>query len=415
MPGSPLPRLCLVALAALPVATTSAAAQPVATDAAGAPEFPRPARSWGGTVRSGPGKTDARIAALREGEPVTILGRSENAWNGFPWFHIRYGANRTGYQWGGILCPVGTALPGTYKVCQTKGAMLAATAPAHVHDLGAVPGAIAQPEGKRSFASQIGGTPDTGPLGTPLPAGLTRDAVLRLVAPEADPKRVTLVGAKPWPHLANGYVALVCAAHDPADLPPAGAPPGCDSNPDVYLGVLRMPPGGTPHLVARTPKGFVLNSDWAPPAGAPILLPSIAPEGADTWPAGRSDNSVSGFDLAPYRIAPGTYAFGLRSDQTEGYSGGYATFETLHLFQIDGTTLRRILAQPIYVMKMTAGDWNKDGTRQHDVSEDRLVLAVLPHLVAGHYELRVAELGKQPRSAILRWNPARQVYWVPGE
>lgn len=282
-----------------------------------------------------------------------------------------------------------------------------------IHDLGAVPGAITQPEGERSFANQIEGKISTSALGTTLPTGLTRNAVLRLVAPEVDPTTVTLVGAKPWPHLANGYVAVVCAAHDTADRPEAGAPLACEVNPDVYLGVLQMPPGGEPRLVALTPKGFALTSDWSPPPGAPILLPSVTPVDSDDWAANRSDASLAAFDLAPYRIAPDTYAFGLRSDQEEGYSGGFGTFETLHLFWIDGNTLRRILVQPIYASKMTAGDWNKDGTRQHEVSEGKLILGVLPHITAGHYDLRVTEIGEKRSTAVLRWDAAQRAYWVP--
>lgn len=259
-----------------------------------------------------------------------------------------------------------------------------------IHDLGAEPNA----------------------LGTTLPAGLTRNAVLRLVAPEVDPTMVTLVGAKPWPHLANGYVAVVCAAHDAADRPQAGTPPACVANPDVYLGVLRMPPGGEPRLVAPTPKGFVLTSDWSPPKGAPILLPSVTPADPDNWAADRSDASLAAFDLAPYRIAPDTYAFGLRSDQAELYSGGLGTFQTLHLFWIDGNTLRRVLAQPIDADGIYS-DWNKDGTRQHVESEAKLTLVVLPHMTAGHYDLRVTEIGKKGSTSVLRWDAAQRAYWVP--
>ena len=121
---------------------------------------------------------------------------------------------------------------------------------------------------------------------------------------------------------------------------------------------------------------------------------------------------MTAFDLAPYRIAPDTFAFGLRSDQYEGYAGGGANFETLHLFVVDGTTLRRVLAQSIYASSMTAGEWHKDGTRDHQFTESKLALSIAPSMTAGHNDLRVKELGTK-HQAILHWNAATGVYWVP--
>jgi uncharacterized protein YraI len=90
---------------------------------ANAAELPLPARSWGGVVRSGPGGDYPRVASLREGDAVTILARTGVTWNGFEWLKISYHGNQVGYQWGGILCPIGTALQGTYEVCQARDPM----------------------------------------------------------------------------------------------------------------------------------------------------------------------------------------------------------------------------------------------------------------------------------------------------
>lgn len=282
-----------------------------------------------------------------------------------------------------------------------------------VHDLSAVPGALKQPEGKRIFAAQIEGKTAATPLGASLPAGLGRDAIVRLVAPQANAALIILVGAKPWPHLANGYVAIVCVAQDAVDKKDnAGT---CSGRPAVDLGLLTMAPGGAAKLVARTPPGFVLTSDWTA-EGTPLLYPSVSPVDAgndNNFPPGRGDYEVAAFDLAPYRTAPGVFAFGLRSDQEEGYSGGGASFETLHLFVADGTNLRRVLAQPIYASSMIAGDWHKDGTRDHQVTESKLVVSIAPSMTAGHYDLRVRELGAK-HAALLHWNAAAGVYWVPG-
>lgn len=78
--------------------------------------FPFPAQSWGGIVRSGPGMNYRRQASLREGERITLLENSGVHMNGYDWFKIRY-RGRTGYQWGGIICPRGQAVSGTFQVC----------------------------------------------------------------------------------------------------------------------------------------------------------------------------------------------------------------------------------------------------------------------------------------------------------
>jgi len=95
----------------------------VGVSAANADELPIAARSWGGVVRAAPDDHAQRLASLREGETLTILAHTKVQLNGFEFFRIRYRVNRTGYQWGGILCPVGAALKGAFQVCPASGPM----------------------------------------------------------------------------------------------------------------------------------------------------------------------------------------------------------------------------------------------------------------------------------------------------
>ncbi|MEC9367616.1 MAG: MliC family protein [Pseudomonadota bacterium] len=78
--------------------------------------FPFEAKSWGGIVRSGPGQHFARAASLAEGERITVLQRTPETFQDRPWFLIRY-RGTTGYHWGGIICPIGQAVDGTFEVC----------------------------------------------------------------------------------------------------------------------------------------------------------------------------------------------------------------------------------------------------------------------------------------------------------
>jgi hypothetical protein len=64
--------------------------------------FPMPGASLGGIVRERPTMGSPKIASLRHGDPVTILGRAGEM-DGYTWFRIEF-RGRTGYQWGGIMC-----------------------------------------------------------------------------------------------------------------------------------------------------------------------------------------------------------------------------------------------------------------------------------------------------------------------
>jgi hypothetical protein len=80
-------------------------------------DFPAPAGSWGGVVRDGPGRQYRQLDTLKEGEPVTLMARSDVVEDGFPWFKISYRDGRTGYKWGGILCSTGAERPDLFKTC----------------------------------------------------------------------------------------------------------------------------------------------------------------------------------------------------------------------------------------------------------------------------------------------------------
>ncbi|BDA85564.1 hypothetical protein Sa4125_31060 [Aureimonas sp. SA4125] len=79
--------------------------------------FPRDAGSWGGVVRSGPGREYKRLTSLPEGARVTLLQDAGARENGFPWMKITYDGSKTGYQWGGILCSIDTPIPEVFETC----------------------------------------------------------------------------------------------------------------------------------------------------------------------------------------------------------------------------------------------------------------------------------------------------------
>lgn len=102
-----------------PVATP----KPTGTDAVAAADLSDngakgfPAMSIGGAVRSGPGMDFKQIASLKNGERLSIIAYSTVQMDGYEWFKIRFGGKKIGYQWGGIVCPIGKQIPGAFQSC----------------------------------------------------------------------------------------------------------------------------------------------------------------------------------------------------------------------------------------------------------------------------------------------------------
>lgn len=82
--------------------------------------LPYVAQSWGGIVRSGPGMHHQKLGSLYEGQKITVLHRTHEMMNGYPWMAIEYGDHKQrGYQWGGIICATDYARQDLHQVCKT--------------------------------------------------------------------------------------------------------------------------------------------------------------------------------------------------------------------------------------------------------------------------------------------------------
>ncbi|MGH7041767.1 MAG: PDZ domain-containing protein [Acetobacteraceae bacterium] len=278
-------------------------------------------------------------------------------------------------------------------------ASLGAGQAATVHSLGAVEGQLKTPQAKQYWQQQMAGKPGPDRLGVHLPPGLSAEAVAALLLPRADHAKPTLVGAKPWPGQAGRYVAIVCTGGEPFD---AGAPacqrpssgesgPGAPLPLHVYLGMLEVRPGSAPRLLARSGEieaAIDDKIDWS-------LTDLPAPDGTNT----DLPQSIDGFDLAPYRIAPGEPAFGLRAGWSTGYSGGSTNNTALYLFAPEDGRLHLVLAAPMSGFQDFAGKWHKNGTRDHSVTDEANILVATSNRTAGHYDLLVKAKD---------WNPVKQ-------
>ena len=81
-----------------------------------AESYPLSGKSYGGTVRSGPGLQYQQTGSLREGDAIQIVSGTGVMMDGYEWYQIRYRNGRPGYQWGGIMCS-NQPLPAIYKTC----------------------------------------------------------------------------------------------------------------------------------------------------------------------------------------------------------------------------------------------------------------------------------------------------------
>ncbi|MBE0097813.1 hypothetical protein [Citrobacter freundii] len=284
--------------------------------------------------------------------------------------------------------------------------LLASLSPAFattVQNLDAVPGAIQHTEGKQIFAEQMAGATPAKGFGE-LPQGLSENQWIGWVAPNENPNNLILTGAKAWGKEGK-YIGIACFADNQADAGQAKkyADNTCPENYNngrankLYLGVFSWQ-NQQLQPIARLEKPLNQISAWN----------KAAEKGSD-------DESVrplayyTKLDLAPYRIAPDTLAFGVRGGYSDAYSGGGAFYEVLELYTIKDSKIINVFSDLVYYYSDIAGDWNKDGTRQHDISESKYILKLRSAKTQGFYDLEVVNL-QDKSSQIFHWSESLQQY-----
>lgn len=272
-----------------------------------------------------------------------------------------------------------------------------------VQNLDAVPGAIQHSEGKKIFAEQMAGATPAKGFGE-LPQGLSENQWIGWVAPNENPNNLILTGAKAWGKDGK-YIGVACFADNQADAGQAKkyADNTCPENYSngrankLYLGVFSWQ---NQQLVpiARSEKPLNQISAWNKAADKESDDESVRPLAYYTK-----------LDLAPYRIAPDTLAFGVRGGYSDAYSGGGAFYEVLELYTIKDNKIINVFSDLVYQYQDIAGDWNQDGTRQHDISESKYILKLRSAKTQGFYDLEVVNL-QDKSSHIFRWSESLQQY-----
>jgi hypothetical protein len=278
-----------------------------------------------------------------------------------------------------------------------------------VHSLDRVEKNLKTPEAKKFFSEQMEGKPAPDLLGIHLPAVLPDSAITGLLVPPGDSAKRNLIGAKPWPVRPDLYVAIACTGgaepYSPNE-PRCARSPGDEKEPPlhVYLGVIEAKDGSAPHLVAASdPVDCAM--DWSKSG-----LPRQPMAADDTKDGIIVPQSFDRFDLARYKIAAEQPAFGLRGGWTESYSGGGANFTGLCLFTTEGDKLKQVLAVPMSAYSDVAGDWHKNQTRDHDITDAANVLIVSSNSTDGHFDLIVKGPAKGRQQRVFQWSKAGGAY-----
>jgi hypothetical protein len=269
-----------------------------------------------------------------------------------------------------------------------------------------LPAKLKTPEGKKVFEEQIEGKTPPDALGLHLPQGLASKDIAALVLPTANKAPLNAVGAKPLPDQPGLYAAVVCTG---GDVPTQATDSRCaefsgSAKPPLqaYLGLIETQPGAAPKLAAKpvAVNGLV---DWSD-----TDLPD-APDAAQGADGGIAPSAYESLDLAPYRIAPDQRAFGLRGTWSDGYAGGMGSYNALYLFAVVDGALKQVLAVPMSSYRSIAGDWNKDGTRNHETTEGANVLIVTKQMTSGHFDLLLkSRTGKGQQ--LYRWSATANAY-----
>jgi hypothetical protein len=254
--------------------------------------------------------------------------------------------------------------------------------------------------GKRArqrFDEGIAGQPAPNAFDTALPGFV--DAERARAWTEHPAATLDKVAARAWPGVADRWIVIA-----------AGRSDAVSQGLDVRLALLEVTGADTARpivkRVARTKQPLAPRAQFGllPEEYSPMICQDA--RCADPPTIEQPENVA--LDFAAYEIAPGERAFGVRTTWTEGYGGGYGSFEALSLFRADADRLVPILEVPVGVEKMQAGDWNDDSTRQHDMFEAELLLRMVSG-APGKAGITLAPRGGKSRQ-LYTWDPALGVY-----
>jgi hypothetical protein len=178
---------------------------------------------------------------------------------------------------------------------------------------------------------------------------------------------------KPWKYSPNGFIAV----YETAVLHPSGAGGAEEEYRTLSVGLV---------TVAKDERSVSVDARTA----APCRL--------------EKDVRFDRFDLAAYQLTETETAFGLRTIKNVMYAGGGGADEYLELFRTKDGAVVPILSTLMVSTALEAGEWRKDGTREHhDVGNGKgAFIRVLKVKTNGFFDFeKYISSGKH---AIFHWN-----------
>ena len=273
-----------------------------------------------------------------------------------------------------------------------------------VRSLSKVAGQIHSPEIMTHYQEQMDGVPRPDGLGYLAQSDqATVDALLSTIAPQHRQANWGLIALKPWRD--NLLIATACAAEQ-ARPQKSDSPyyDECTYLSDDAKSVMAVA------LVRRNGNGFELAAEpW-------IETTQLSkPEQSVFSLTNHMGDLVIGdpdrLDLAAYTLNEQTRAFGLRYSALVGYSGGGAMNQAMTLFAVIDGKLKPVLSVSTFAFEDLAGDWNRDGTRQHHVESVEYVLVMDQTANSGFRDITWREKGAGKKGQqVYRWDAVEKAY-----
>lgn len=287
-----------------------------------------------------------------------------------------------------------------------------------VHSIDQIPSQIHSEEGKAVFAQEMNGDKLPDGFGSSfwsMQSPLKPKDIIKIIYPQGKGETWSLVEMKAWPGQKDRYIIVACSTKLTQKELDTDQKNSCsyDINPKskIVMAVVDYNSSGLPKLVARPYITTVVGDENG----------YVDDDNGDTlkknafYLKNRNGDVVVGnlqrLDFAHYQLNPHILAFGIRFGAEVGYAGGNASTQAMTLFAILQGELRPVLKADMYHFANIAGDWHKDGTRDHDISEEEYVLHILPHQTNGLYDIKHTLKGSRNKnSKIYHWNDQKLQY-----
>lgn len=245
--------------------------------------------------------------------------------------------------------------------------------------------------------------------------------ILKLLSPDAKTENTGQISLKKWK---NGLlIALVCenttainnitreksTHYDECEE--QDSPDGVNPVKKITVALLKQDDQGKLSLAARP---YTEQYTYKDEKDSQYRGELQNPKGLHFTLNNHTGNLVVGeldrLDLADYKLNDTDNAFGIRYLARVMYSGGGAINQAITLFTVLDGKLKPVLNAPTYEFADIAGDWNKDGTRQHDVSSTEYILVISPTQHQGFNNIIRRQPGAKKPEQTYRWNSKEQYY-----